>query len=195
MQQWNIVYASGLRASCGTMCSDPETWFVIFLSLTLLTWLIVVLRYFPLVAQLSIDKSFKSFLCKREGNFVYRITVLWQHCHFVCTLNYATSSARLLSLLDTELVMLECGKETDTVEVFGTLWSGRRQPQVDISGHTTCHLRAYIHVCKYACIFKYSLMSQYNKTLVHIVRLAGYSEFRVLRMVIISSGIYSGVVC
>jgi hypothetical protein len=49
------------------------------------------------------------------------MSVLWQHCQFVCTLNYVTSSARLLSLLATELVMLECGKEADAGEVFGTL--------------------------------------------------------------------------
>jgi hypothetical protein len=51
-----------------------------------------------------------------EGNSARRFIALWQHCLFDCTLNYTSASARLHGLLDTAHVMLECGKERETME-------------------------------------------------------------------------------
>jgi hypothetical protein len=51
-----------------------------------------------------------------EGNSAPPFIALWQHCLFDCALNYTSASARLHGLLDTAYVMLECGKERETME-------------------------------------------------------------------------------
>ena len=56
-----------------------------------------------------------------EGNSARRFIALWQHCLFDCILNYTSASARLHGLLDTAHVMLECGKERETMEKVRTL--------------------------------------------------------------------------
>ena len=56
-----------------------------------------------------------------EGNSARRFIALWQHCLFDCTLNYTCASARLHGLVDTAHVMLECGKERETMEKVRTL--------------------------------------------------------------------------
>jgi hypothetical protein len=61
------------------------------------------------------------FVLVGEGNFARYFIALWQHCRFDCTLNYTSASALLHGLLDTAHIMLECGKERETMEKVRTL--------------------------------------------------------------------------